>query len=111
MQVGTVSISATELCQIVPSTLPFAILSLLSPCRINNLRVINACYAFDFHTPPPHKLLMLLVYSVELLELSPNCRRDFLEAKRFFNGFIEGVLAGFDPRRIVFFGDANALET
>ena len=54
---------------------------------------------------------MLLVYSVELLELSPNCRRDFLEAKRFFNGFIEGVLAGFDPRRIVFFGDANALET
>ena len=31
MQVGTVSISATELCQIVPSTLPFAILSLLSP--------------------------------------------------------------------------------
>jgi len=41
------SISATELCQIVPSTVLLPILSLLSPCRINNIRVIDTRYACD----------------------------------------------------------------
>ncbi len=42
-----------QLYQIVPRLSLLSTLSVLSCCKINNLRVINMPSEFDFHTPPP----------------------------------------------------------
>jgi hypothetical protein len=48
--------------QIVPRLSVLSILSLLSPRKINNLRVINEPFAFDSHTPPPNPSCLTKAY-------------------------------------------------